>query len=140
MRLAAWAVLASLAAAAVAAPLLGSAGAPVYAAFAWICHQRPERSWEVAGRPLAVCVRCFGIYTGALAAAIGGRRFRRLAALAAFAGLALDWALEAAGLLGPRPLWRFWIGFAAGALAAPALWAEPHPAGMRRIWVRRKPA
>ncbi|HEY2934518.1 MAG TPA: DUF2085 domain-containing protein [Acidobacteriota bacterium] len=34
--------------------------------FAPICHQIPERSLWVNGRPLAVCVRCSGFYLGAL--------------------------------------------------------------------------
>lgn len=34
------------------------------------CHQRPERSFQIDARPLAVCARCFGLYvSGAFAAA-----------------------------------------------------------------------
>lgn len=42
----------------------GWASVVVYEAFGFICHQMPERSFYVAGHPLAVCARCFGIYTG----------------------------------------------------------------------------
>ncbi|MEM9072978.1 MAG: DUF2085 domain-containing protein [Myxococcota bacterium] len=33
-------------------------------AFRPLCHQLPERSFAIAGTPLCVCHRCFGIYAG----------------------------------------------------------------------------
>lgn len=36
----------------------------IYRSFASICHQLPERSFFIAGRPFAVCARCTGIYSG----------------------------------------------------------------------------
>ncbi|SMO90957.1 DUF2085 domain-containing protein [Fodinibius sediminis] len=33
-------------------------------AFMPLCHQIPERSFWIAGQPMAVCSRCLGIYTG----------------------------------------------------------------------------
>lgn len=36
----------------------------VYTIFSSICHQIPSRSFFLFGYPLAVCVRCFGIYSG----------------------------------------------------------------------------
>jgi uncharacterized membrane protein len=52
-----------------AAPLLRARGyavasALLYSVFAPLCHQQPERSFYLAGYPLAVCARCFGIYAG----------------------------------------------------------------------------
>jgi uncharacterized membrane protein len=35
-----------------------------YACFASLCHQLPERSFQVWGNPVAVCARCFGLYFG----------------------------------------------------------------------------
>lgn len=35
-------------------------------AFANLCHQMPARSFWIAGQPMAVCSRCFGIYSGFL--------------------------------------------------------------------------
>ena len=35
-----------------------------YRSFAAVCHQLPERSYFIDGRPLAVCARCTGIYGG----------------------------------------------------------------------------
>jgi len=55
-------------AAIVAAPWLKSRGIDgarwLYACFAPICHQSPSRSFFLAGFPLAVCARCFGVYAG----------------------------------------------------------------------------
>jgi uncharacterized membrane protein len=50
----------------IAAPLLpAAAGATLYAFGALICHQIPERSFDLAGAQLPVCARCLGIYAGA---------------------------------------------------------------------------
>ena len=56
----------------VGAPLLKAAGfwaaaEGVYRGFGLVCHQLDGRSFHVAGEPLAVCARCFGLYAGALA-------------------------------------------------------------------------
>ncbi len=36
----------------------------IYQGLKTVCHQMPERAFWVAGHPLAVCARCFGIYAG----------------------------------------------------------------------------
>lgn len=63
-----------LAAAFLAPELAGSgrAGAArlLYAVFAPVCHQIPERCFTFHGHPLAVCVRCLGVYAG-FAAGLG---------------------------------------------------------------------
>lgn len=46
---------------------MGLATAFIYAAGALICHQRPERSFFVAGQQLPVCARCTGLYVGGAA-------------------------------------------------------------------------
>ena len=48
----------------VAAPLLQ--GPSIYQFFSYICHQIPDRSLHLAGHPMAVCSRCFGVYLGLL--------------------------------------------------------------------------
>jgi uncharacterized membrane protein len=40
--------------------------AAMYAIGAFICHQRPERSFHVDSIQLPVCARCVGIYAGAV--------------------------------------------------------------------------
>jgi uncharacterized membrane protein len=54
----AWCVLILL------APIL-SADA-IYSFFTLICHQRPDRSFELVGAPLPVCIRCSSLYFGFL--------------------------------------------------------------------------
>ena len=46
-----------------AAPLFSAWGLSwVYAFFSTICHQEPERSWQIFGKSLPVCIRCASIY------------------------------------------------------------------------------
>jgi len=65
------AVAASLVALIVFAPLARSRGHLLlsevfYQFFHAVCHQMPERSFQIAGYPLAVCARCTGLYVGGL--------------------------------------------------------------------------
>jgi uncharacterized membrane protein len=100
-------------AAVVAAPFLmargSKAAAYIYAVFAPLCHQRPERCFFLAGFPLAVCARCTGIYLGAFLGLIARPFLRPLTDLrppraAAFLAASLPIAVDAAGsILG---VWR----------------------------------
>src|SRR5215213_3464078 len=38
----------------------------LYNAYRPVCHQRSDRSFHISGHPMAVCARCFGIYSGFL--------------------------------------------------------------------------
>lgn len=118
-----------------AAPLLAHALPPLsyglYAAFGWVCHQRPQRTWVLDGRPLAVCVRCLGIYMGALAGAVAGLRFSRALLYSALAVLAAEWLAEATIWPGAPAGLRFSTGLLSGFFLVPALWAEPRRAILR---------
>jgi uncharacterized membrane protein len=53
----------------VGAPLANASGNSIiggilYQAFSYVCHQQPDRSFFIAGLPLAVCARCTGLYAG----------------------------------------------------------------------------
>src|SRR5205823_10771490 len=99
----------ALAALAIAAPLLPTSpllSLAIRKFFSIVCHQDPDRSFWIAGAPVAVCVRCLGIYLGAALGSAGvpparawASRPRLLAALAITAALnALDVATEWTGL------------------------------------------
>jgi uncharacterized membrane protein len=112
---------------------LSLAAAAVYAAGSHICHQRPERSFHIAGRQMPVCARCTGLYASAaiggsfallLASAIPPRRARALLLIAALPTVA-TWTLEYAGVAhfsnGARALCALPLGFVAAWLVASAV-------------------
>jgi uncharacterized membrane protein len=99
--------------------------AAVYAAGSNVCHQRPERSFHIAGYKMPVCARCTGLYVSAaaavplailLAAPLTARRARIILLLAALP-TAITWGLEYAGVLpfsnAARALAALPLGFAA---------------------------
>ncbi|MDX6270897.1 MAG: hypothetical protein QOD28_2120 [Acidobacteriota bacterium] len=112
----------------VGAPVAASAGHEatafvIYQGLKTVCHQMPERSFWVAGHPLAVCARCFGIYAGFAAAVLAyplSRRLqrtetpRRAWLLLALAPTAFDFTLGITGLWANTHLSRFvtgaWLG------------------------------
>ena len=100
-----WAAVVLCAPIALRSPAWAPAAAVVYTGAARICHQKPERSFHVAGRQLPVCARCAGVYfsaaVGTLAAWI---RFRGKLPVSTRAALALaalptvlTWTLEHLG-------------------------------------------
>ena len=106
--------------------VLSIAAAGTYAAGSRICHQRPDRCFWIHGRPMPVCARCTGIYTGAaiagplaliLASAWSSRRARLAAALAALPTL-ISWSLEFAGLAHPSSAMRAIFGLPLGFVVA----------------------
>jgi uncharacterized membrane protein len=117
-------------AAIVLAPVLrsrGHAGAAafLYSVFAPVCHQIPGRSFFVCGFPLAVCARCLGVYTGALAGLLAYpfvRGFSRLEVppgrlfLLLSLPIGLDFAGGLLGLWSSPNLLRAATGFAWGVL------------------------
>ena len=107
-------------------PALSLGAAGLYAAGARICHQRPERGFLIAGRPMPVCARCSGLYAGAAlagplaltaVAGLSSRRARQFAAIAALPTL-ITWGLEMAGLAHPSNSLRFAAALPLGLAAA----------------------
>jgi uncharacterized membrane protein len=91
--------------------------------FSRLCHQDPGRSFVVDGSPIAVCVRCLGIYSGAaLGSLLGIGRViaRRLLAIALVLNL-LDVATASLHWHGSLPLPRFLLGLMLGVGAGAVL-------------------
>ena len=100
----------------------------------FVCHQRLERSFVVAGAPMPVCGRCTGLYVAApfgaalVLAPWRGRwsaERRRRFLLWAGAPTAATFLLEITGLWDPGNVWRavaaLPLGAAVAALAAGAI-------------------
>ena len=91
-----------------------------------ICHQRPERSFFIAGTQLPVCARCMGLYAGAALAVpmallsatpMPSRRARAALAIAALP-TAITWTLEVAGAAHFSNVARFVAALPLGGAAA----------------------
>jgi len=102
--------------------LPASIAAFVYAGGSLICHQRPERSFHLAGAQLPVCARCAGVYAGAALGAMAslGRpnpiaSRPRAAILAAALPVAATLVVEWAGIADPGNWLRAASGVIAGA-------------------------
>lgn len=104
-----WAALIVVAPFAFHSHALAAPAAVVYAGASRICHQRPERSFEIAGWQMPVCARCSGLYVsgaaGALVAFLPWRKrttafvsSRNLLLLTALP-TALTWTLEIVGVM-----------------------------------------
>ncbi len=74
-----------------------------------LCHQRPERCFSIAGRPIALCARCLGIYLGIVPGPFLFPRFRWLIWLL-LPIFALEIATRAMVMYSPSPI-RFLSGF-----------------------------
>ena len=66
-----------------AAPLAQASGhtavaSAIYSGFSFVCHQIPERSFNLAGHKFGVCSRCTGLYSGLALAALAYPRVRSL--------------------------------------------------------------
>jgi uncharacterized membrane protein len=119
--------LAILAVAPLAAPLL-AADHPLAALlirdfFSRLCHQEAARSFIVGGSPVAVCVRCLGIYCGTALGAflrLGRALAVRLLAAALLVNL-LDVTSGALHWHGNLPLVRLALGLLLGVGAGAVL-------------------
>jgi uncharacterized membrane protein len=124
-------IVAATLAAPLTAGILPALSHALYAAFAWVCHQRLQRAWLLGAHPLPVCVRCLGIYLGALAGAVAGLRFSRNLLYASTALMAVEWLAEATILPGAPAGLRFSTGLLAGLFIIAVLWGEQRPVAFR---------
>jgi uncharacterized membrane protein len=112
----------------------GSVASPVYKFFSFICHQKPERSFYLAGRQFGVCSRCFGVYFGLFAGFAVYPLCRRVEDIEplpriwlflAMAPIGIDWALGVFGIWDNTHLSRFItgliLGFACATYIIPAI-------------------
>ena len=98
----------------------------VYHAGSLVCHQRPERSFHLAGAQLPVCARCFGLYlSGAVGLLVASRRrgsipaaTTRLLLVIAALPIAITVALEWLGLIHTTNIVRLLTGLPLGFAAA----------------------
>ena len=102
-------------------------GQTIYQAFSSACHQIPERSFYVAGHPLAVCARCTGLYAGLAAGVLlfplvrplrSAETPARLWLLIAAAPTVLDFSLGFFGIWQNTHYSRFVTGALLGSVAA----------------------
>lgn len=105
-------------------------------AFHGLCHQLPERTWQLGGEPMVVCSRCAGLYAGLAAGALLPLPRRWLAwgraLILVVVGLNLiELGTEALGLRllshPPRMVVGALLGWALAALAVTALRRELDP-------------
>jgi uncharacterized membrane protein len=95
--------------------------------FSRLCHQDPNRSFVIRGSPVAVCVRCLGIYCGValgMFLQLGKASAIRLLAVAMLFNL-LD---VGSGMLhwhGNMPVTRFWLGLLLGVGVGSILFLAP---------------
>ncbi len=99
----------------------------LYAVFRGVCHQVSERCFCIYAQPMALCVRCTGIYSGIMLAALLWTKpcQNRKMLLALLGGSAsvmlLDVALETIGAYHNVKWLRFTTGVGFGVALAPLL-------------------
>jgi uncharacterized membrane protein len=107
-------------------PGLSAAAALIYEVGSFICHQRPERSFHLAGVQLPVCARCAGLYLSAAVAAscawfgeghIPAPRAARVAFALAALPTAFTVGIELVGLAQPSNAVRWLSALPLGAVA-----------------------
>jgi uncharacterized membrane protein len=114
------------------APFLPTAlSASVYLLGSYICHQRPDRSFDLAGVQLPVCARCLGLYGGAVVGAVvapwlGRIRWPRLIVTLSVVPAVLSLVAEWSGLLQATNAVRAATGLIAGGVIAAVVLATLH--------------
>lgn len=95
-----------------------------YRLFQGVCHQIPERSFEIGGVPMAVNSRCFGVFTGlllfwvlipAIGRSLSGRRWPFLFLFFAVALQLADFGASRLSVWNSSNFSRFFSGMMLGA-------------------------
>ena len=107
---------------------------PIYNFFSYICHQKPERSFYMAGYPFAVCSRCFGVYFGILLGLIVYPLWRNIDSIEplprfwlflSLVPIGIDWLLGVTGIWDNNHVSRLItgliLGFACATYIVPAV-------------------
>lgn len=121
-----WLTLILLSPVALASGRMSSLTMAVYHAGSLVCHQRPERSFHLAGAQLPVCARCFGLYLSGAVGLVAVSRRRgsisaattRLLLVIAALPIAITVALEWLGLIHTTNVVRMLTGLPLGFAAA----------------------
>jgi uncharacterized membrane protein len=104
--------------------------------FAPLCRQNPARSFSLDGSPMAVCIRCMGVYTGLASGAwitLGASQRLSRARIIFVTVLVLnlcDVGAELLHLHGNLPILRFFLGLTLGFASALLLGAREGPAAL----------
>lgn len=86
---------------------LSNISQPIYSFFGYLCHQMPSRTFHIEDHALAVCSRCFGVYSGLLLGVIIYPFFRtitdteplpRFWLFLSLVPIGIDWSLGAFGI------------------------------------------
>jgi uncharacterized membrane protein len=116
----------------VAAPMaraneLSGIASPVYSFFHFLCHQKSDRSFHIAGEQFAVCSRCFGVYFGILPGFVVYPFWRRIDEIEplpkfwlflSLIPIGIDWSLTFFGIWENTQLSRFLTGLILGVACA----------------------
>jgi uncharacterized membrane protein len=121
-----WLMLILLSPVALASGWLSTLTMAAYHAGSLVCHQRPERSFHLAGAQLPVCARWFGLYlSGAVGLVVASRRrgsmsaaTSRLLLVVGALPIAVTVALEWLGLIHTTNVVRMLTGLPLGFAAA----------------------
>ncbi|MFL6467652.1 MAG: DUF2085 domain-containing protein [Pyrinomonadaceae bacterium] len=103
------------------------AAAAIYGFFSYVCHQIPERSFQVLNHQFAVCSRCFGVYFGLFAGILTYPLWRpvdsveplpRMWLFLSLVPIAIDWSLGVFGIWENNHFSRFVTGLILGIACA----------------------
>lgn len=128
---------------------LDAAASMLYGSFSYVCHQIPDRSFDILGEQFGVCSRCFGVYAGLVAGFVIYPLWRRidetepLSKLWLFLALipiTVDWSLTFFGIWENTEFSRFFTGLILGIACAtyivPAIVEIPRNLAIRRLTAR----